>query len=127
MRRSLYPFDHVTLCQNIMWDWLCESGGWSRYEIDTCAYIEVAKMRKRKTVDLYKCNYLPYVINLSNMVQVKKDTGFKRRVRRIVLSNSFPRDGESPDVPGLHESSTNPSVFKAIPSGLCSSYLILLY
>ena len=94
VRRILYPWDHVTLSQNVMWDWLCESGTWSRYDVDTCAYIEVARLQKKKTVDLYKCSYLPYVINLNGMVQIKKDTGFRRKVRRTVMTNQFPRDGE---------------------------------
>ena len=48
--------------------------------MDTCAYIEVGRLHKKKVVDLYKSSYLPYVINLNGMVQIKKDSGFRRKV-----------------------------------------------
>lgn len=86
IRRVIYRSDSLA-SQGIVWQW-CESvigqnPQWHRYDFEVAEILEQAHIAGIGRVDLtqFPCQQ-PYIIDLTNMSQIRRETGFIRSVQR---------------------------------------------
>ena len=90
VRRQEFPPDSLPAA-GVMWQWEGDSAGeWRPYSIEVASLLEKGQQCCASSVDLNRHPfYLPYVVHLSSMVQIRTVTNYKRRVRRLALPQPY--------------------------------------
>jgi len=90
VRRQEFPPDSPPAA-GVAWQWEGDSAGeWHPYSIEVALLLEKGHKCCASTVDLNRHPfYLPYVVHLSSMVQIRITTNYKRRVRRLTLPQPY--------------------------------------
>ncbi|XP_041455804.1 E3 ubiquitin-protein ligase DTX1-like [Lytechinus variegatus] len=77
--------------QGVEWQWE-DNSGWIQYDLDTSTIVEDAYSKKLHSIDLSRTRcHLPYIIDFTQMMQIRRTSGFKRKLRRVVLAESYPK------------------------------------
>uniref|UniRef100_A0ABM0MAZ1 E3 ubiquitin-protein ligase n=1 Tax=Saccoglossus kowalevskii TaxID=10224 RepID=A0ABM0MAZ1_SACKO len=91
VRRQIYPAESAP-AKGVLWQWIGDvPGSWNTYDLDICCILETAFEKKQEQINLTQtaCG-LPYIIDLTNMIQIRNGTGFTREIRRIQMSVGYP-------------------------------------
>jgi len=90
VRRQEYPADSAPAV-GVMWQWSGDTAGqFHPYSTEVSSLLEKAHRCSASAVDLYRHPfYLPYVVRLSDMLQIRNDTNYRRRVQRVLLSQPY--------------------------------------
>ena len=90
VRRLEFPPDSP-LAAGVMWQWEGDSAGeWHPYGTEVASLLEKAHRCGASSVDLSRHPfYLPYVVHLSSMVQIRTSTNYRRHVRRLTLPQPY--------------------------------------
>ena len=90
IRRRTFPASSAP-GKGIQWQWLDDTG-WSSYDLSAGDIVEGAYSQGKSSLDLSQTNCkLPYVVDFTNMAQVRKGSGFQRKIQRITLNPSYPK------------------------------------
>ncbi|XP_071495239.1 E3 ubiquitin-protein ligase DTX4-like [Diadema antillarum] len=77
--------------KGVEWQWE-DSSGWIQYDLDTSTIMEDAYNNRLPLVDLSKTKcHLPYTVDFTQMMQIRRTSGFKRALRRVVLDTAYPK------------------------------------
>ncbi|XP_076867224.1 putative E3 ubiquitin-protein ligase DTX2 isoform X2 [Brachyhypopomus gauderio] len=80
VRRTLFP-QSSALGGGVLWEWASDEGNWTAYETRTSILLEHSLQAGQATADLGPHGY-NYIVDLTALEQVNKNSGFRRRVRR---------------------------------------------
>ncbi|KAJ8312025.1 hypothetical protein KUTeg_009398 [Tegillarca granosa] len=99
IRRSLYPSDSPP-GKGVVWQWEGDiKGQWHTYDMEVACVIEdyfSQNAQSPGSLDLSKTSVgLPYIIDFNHMVQQRIQTGKKRPLRREILPQPYPVQGQS--------------------------------
>jgi len=90
VRRQEYPPDSAPAL-GVMWQWEGDIPGvYHPYSTEVASFLEKAHHSRASVVDLNRHPFsLPYVIRLSNMLQIRNGTNYRRRVQRVQLPQPY--------------------------------------
>ena len=90
VRRQVYPPDSPPAV-GVMWQWSGDTvGHFHPYSIEVSALLEKGHRCGASSVDLNRHPfYLPYVVRLSDMMQVRNGTNYSRRIQRVLLPQPY--------------------------------------
>ncbi|XP_034033643.1 probable E3 ubiquitin-protein ligase DTX2 isoform X3 [Thalassophryne amazonica] len=80
VRRSLFA-QSSGLGSGVYWEWINDDRTWTPYETRTSILLENSYQARQGTADLSQHGY-DYIVDLTSLTQVNKNTGFRRQVRR---------------------------------------------
>ena len=91
VRRKLYTASSPA-GSGISWQWSGDQvGQWHQYDMDSACVLEDAFSQGYPSIDLSKTQCkVPYTIDLTNMRQLRNETGFARSIQRIQTNLHYP-------------------------------------
>ncbi|XP_030830903.1 E3 ubiquitin-protein ligase DTX4 isoform X2 [Strongylocentrotus purpuratus] len=96
--------------QGVEWQWE-DNSGWIQYDLDTSTIVEDAYKQNLPSIDLSKTKcHLPYIIDYTQMMQVRRTSGFKRKLRRVVLVETYPKVTNVPSLSEVSSASGSPEL-----------------
>ena len=104
IRRQLYS-EFSLPGAGVLWQWQGDNKiDWHCYSLDIAVVLEQAQHSGVHTVDLDRPpHYLPYIVQLLPMLQIRNGTGFTRRIRRVDTKAQFgPYLRTTDDTASLH-------------------------
>jgi len=89
VRRQEYPADSAPAV-GVSWQWAGDTGQYHSYSVEVSSLLEKAHLCKASAVDFNRHPfYLPYIVRLSDMLQVRHGTNYKRHIQRVLLSQPY--------------------------------------
>ncbi|XP_059149621.1 probable E3 ubiquitin-protein ligase DTX2 isoform X2 [Physella acuta] len=90
--RRIHPLGSA-LYQGVVWEFEGDNPSqWLTYDLDTIECIEDHLIKNLLVLDLSRTQALPYIIDLKQMNQTRKDTGNIRKIRRRIINQAYPLD-----------------------------------
>ena len=118
VRRMVYNTTHPIAC-GVAWQWSGDHRhDWHTYDMEVMAFLEDAFSRKASILDLSMTSCkLPYTLDLKHLQQVRNETGFARKIRRMQLVTPYPKDNSNNKTPSLVTPVMNGIPVPGLPGG----------
>jgi len=90
VRRQEYPPDSAPAV-GVTWQWAGDTAGqFHSYNTEVSSLLEKAHRCSASAIDLNRHPfYLPYIVRLSDMLQIRNETNYKRRIQRVLLPQPY--------------------------------------